>query len=69
VNGGISETTDLLKQRFDYIFYTGNTTVGKIVMQAAAQYMTPVTLECGGSFILIEKFNISFYVFFTKFIK
>ena len=48
VNGGVNETTDLLKQRFDYIFYTGNTTVGKIIMKAAAEHMTPVTLECGG---------------------
>ena len=48
VNGGISETTELLKQRFDHIFYTGNSTVGKIIMKAAANYMTPVTLECGG---------------------
>ena len=48
VNGGVQETTDLLKQRFDHIFYTGNTNVGKIVMKAAADYMTPVTLECGG---------------------
>lgn len=48
VNGGIPETTDLLKQRFDHIFYTGNTMVGKIVMKAAANFMTPVTLECGG---------------------
>ncbi len=48
VNGGVPETTDLLKQKFDYIFYTGSTMVGKIVMQAAAQHMTPVTLECGG---------------------
>lgn len=48
VNGGVSETTELLKLRFDYIFYTGNTAVGKIVAAAAAKYMTPVTLECGG---------------------
>lgn len=48
VNGGINETTELLKQRFDYIFYTGNTVVGKIIATAAAKYMTPVTLECGG---------------------
>jgi aldehyde dehydrogenase (NAD+) len=45
VNGGVPETTDLLKQRFDYIFYTGNTTVGKIIMEAAAKHMTPLTLE------------------------
>lgn len=48
VNGGIPETTDLLAQKFDYIFYTGSTMIGKIVMQAAAKHMTPVTLECGG---------------------
>lgn len=48
VNGGVEETTELLKQRFDHILYTGNTTVGKIVMQAAAKHLTPVTLELGG---------------------
>jgi aldehyde dehydrogenase (NAD+) len=48
VNGGVPETTELLAQKFDYIFYTGNTMVGKIVMAAAAKHMTPVTLECGG---------------------
>ncbi|XP_074660079.1 aldehyde dehydrogenase, dimeric NADP-preferring-like isoform X2 [Tubulanus polymorphus] len=48
VNGGIPETTDLLKERFDYIFYTGSTAVGRIVMAAAAKYLTPVTLELGG---------------------
>ncbi|XP_019401279.1 PREDICTED: fatty aldehyde dehydrogenase isoform X1 [Crocodylus porosus] len=48
VHGGIPETTELLKQRFDYIFYTGNPVVGKIVMEAAAKHLTPVTLELGG---------------------
>jgi acyl-CoA reductase-like NAD-dependent aldehyde dehydrogenase len=48
VNGGIPETTQLLSQRFDHIFYTGNSAVGKVVMKAAAEFMTPVTLECGG---------------------
>jgi aldehyde dehydrogenase (NAD+) len=48
VNGGVTETTELLNQRFDHIFYTGSTSVGKIVMRAAANHMTPVTLECGG---------------------
>nr|CAI5839059.1 unnamed protein product [Callosobruchus analis] len=46
--GGIPETTELLKQRFDYIFYTGNCQVGKIVHAAAAKHLTPVTLEMGG---------------------
>ncbi|XP_011883251.1 PREDICTED: aldehyde dehydrogenase, dimeric NADP-preferring isoform X3 [Vollenhovia emeryi] len=48
VMGGISETTELLKQRFDYIFYTGSSTIGKIVRRAANEFLTPVTLELGG---------------------
>ncbi|XP_011141163.1 aldehyde dehydrogenase, dimeric NADP-preferring isoform X3 [Harpegnathos saltator] len=46
--GGVSETTEILKQRFDYIFYTGSATVGKIVREAANKHLTPVTLELGG---------------------
>ncbi|KAJ8670410.1 hypothetical protein QAD02_001669 [Eretmocerus hayati] len=46
--GGVSETTELLKHRFDYIFYTGSTTVGRIVREASNKYLTPVTLELGG---------------------
>ncbi|MEU3845024.1 aldehyde dehydrogenase family protein [Streptomyces sp. NPDC028635] len=48
VEGGVPETTALLAQRFDHIFYTGNGTVGRIVMRAAAEHLTPVTLELGG---------------------
>ncbi|MER6137094.1 aldehyde dehydrogenase family protein [Streptomyces sp. NPDC001815] len=48
VEGGAEETTALLAQRFDQIFYTGNGTVGRIVMAAAAKNLTPVTLELGG---------------------
>ncbi|ELW62589.1 Fatty aldehyde dehydrogenase [Tupaia chinensis] len=48
INGGVEETTELLKQRFDHILYTGNSVVGKIVMAAAAKHLTPVTLELGG---------------------
>ena len=48
VEGGVDETTSLLAQRFDHIFYTGGGTVGRIVMQAAAKNLTPVTLELGG---------------------
>ncbi|PSN35886.1 Fatty aldehyde dehydrogenase [Blattella germanica] len=48
VLGGIPETTNLLKERFDYIFYTGSTSVGKIVRTAANEHLTPVTLELGG---------------------
>lgn len=46
--GGVEETTELLKLRFDYIFYTGSTRVGKIVHAAANRYLTPTTLELGG---------------------
>ncbi|MEY2626475.1 MAG: hypothetical protein RJB08_234 [Actinomycetota bacterium] len=48
VEGGVPETTELLAQHFDHIFYTGNGTVGRIVMAAAAKNLTPVTLELGG---------------------
>lgn len=48
VLGGVEETTQLLKEQFDYIFFTGSTAVGKVVMRAAAEHLTPVTLELGG---------------------
>ncbi|MFE9118435.1 aldehyde dehydrogenase family protein [Streptomyces sp. NPDC007172] len=48
VEGAVPETTALLAERFDHIFYTGNGTVGRIVMRAAAEHLTPVTLELGG---------------------
>ncbi len=48
VEGGIPETSALLNEKFDYIFYTGSTHVGRIIYQAAAKHLTPVTLELGG---------------------
>eukprot|EP00440_Ansanella_granifera_P041939 gb/GFBE01045465.1/.p1 GENE.gb/GFBE01045465.1/~~gb/GFBE01045465.1/.p1 ORF type:complete len:470 (+),score=109.72 gb/GFBE01045465.1/:1-1410(+) len=48
VQGSIQETTELLSLKFDHIMYTGNGTVGKVVMRAAAEHLTPVTLELGG---------------------
>lgn len=48
VEGGVEETTQLLDQRWDHIFYTGNGAVGRIVATAAAKHLTPVTLELGG---------------------
>ena len=48
VQGGVAETTELLAQRFDHILYTGNSRVARIVMRAAAENLTPVTLELGG---------------------
>lgn len=48
VEGGVEVNQDLLNQNFDYIFFTGSTRVGKIVMEAASKHLTPVTLELGG---------------------
>jgi aldehyde dehydrogenase (NAD+) len=48
VEGSVPETTALLQEKWDHIFYTGNGTVGRIVMAAAARHLTPVTLELGG---------------------
>lgn len=48
VEGGRAENQALLDQKFDYIFFTGGTAVGKEVMSKAAKHLTPVTLELGG---------------------
>jgi len=48
VEGGVEETTQLLEQKWDKIFFTGSTQVGRIIYQAAAKHLTPVTLELGG---------------------
>ncbi|EJW94346.1 aldehyde dehydrogenase family protein, partial [gut metagenome] len=48
VEGGREVNSDLLKLKFDYIFFTGSKTVGKLVMKSAAEHLTPVTLELGG---------------------
>ncbi|RUR80840.1 aldehyde dehydrogenase [Chlorogloeopsis fritschii PCC 9212] len=48
VEGGIETSQTLLAKKFDHIFFTGGTAVGKIVMEAAAKHLTPVTLELGG---------------------
>jgi len=46
--GGADVNTQLLEQKFDHIFFTGSSNVGKVVMKAAAAHLTPVTLELGG---------------------
>jgi len=46
--GEAEATKKLLEEKFDYIFFTGSTAVGRVVMTAAARYLTPVTLELGG---------------------
>lgn len=48
VEGGVEETQELLSLPFDHIFFTGSTAVGKVVMRAAAEHLTSVTLELGG---------------------
>ncbi|MEA5499677.1 aldehyde dehydrogenase [Limnoraphis robusta] len=48
VEGGVETSQALLAQKFDHIFFTGGTKIGKIVMEAAAKHLTPVTLELGG---------------------
>lgn len=56
VQGAVPETTALLAQRWDHIFYTGNGCVGRIVMEAAAKHLTPLTLELGGkSPVLVDR--------------
>lgn len=57
IEGGVEETTELLEHRFDKIFFTGSIPVGKIIYQAAAKHLTPVTLELGGkspTFVLAD---------------
>ena len=59
VEGGVEVNQELLSQKFDYIFFTGSERVGRIVMKAAAENLTPVTLELGGkSPVIIEKLQI-----------
>jgi len=48
INGAVHENTKLLEHKWDHIFYTGNGMVAKIIMRAAAQHLTPMTLELGG---------------------
>lgn len=48
VEGAVPETTALLAERFDHIFYTGSGRIGRIIARAAAEHLTPITLELGG---------------------
>ncbi len=48
IEGGREANSELLKQKFDYIFFTGSVNVGKVVMEEASRHLTPVTLELGG---------------------
>jgi aldehyde dehydrogenase (NAD+) len=56
IQGALEETQILLSQKWDYLFFTGSIEVGKVMMRAAAEHLTPVTLELGGkSPLLIEE--------------
>ncbi len=61
IEGGIEMSQQLLSQRWDYIFFTGSVAVGKIVAKAAAEFLTPVTLELGGKnpCIIDENCNVN----------
>ncbi|MCM3691171.1 aldehyde dehydrogenase [Neobacillus niacini] len=48
IQGDAETTQTLLKEKFDYIFFTGSVSVGRVIMEAAAKHLTPVTLELGG---------------------
>lgn len=48
IQGGREANTELLEQKFDYIFFTGGVTVGKLVMEKASKNLTPISLELGG---------------------
>lgn len=48
VEGDVETSTSLLREKFDYIFFTGSVPVGRIIMEAASKHLTPVTLELGG---------------------
>ncbi|MCQ2969005.1 MAG: aldehyde dehydrogenase [Clostridium sp.] len=56
VEGGIETNTALINSKFDYIFFTGSPMVGRVVMEAAAKNLVPVTLELGGkSPVIVDK--------------
>ncbi|KFD66296.1 hypothetical protein M514_09475 [Trichuris suis] len=61
--GEVEETIALLRERFDHIFFTGSSSVGSMVMRAASEHLTSVTLELGGKWFLImtrsERFRLS----------
>lgn len=60
--GGIEETTEILKLKFDKIFFTGSPKVGQIIYEAAAKHLTPVTLELGGKSPAIVTSSANFEV-------
>src|SRR5690606_12841600 len=55
--GGVDVATEILKLKFDKIFFTGSPRVGRVVYEAAAKHLTPVTLELGGKSPVIVTAN------------
>jgi coniferyl-aldehyde dehydrogenase len=68
VNGGVDIATAFTSLDFDHIFFTGSTTVGKLVMKAAAENLTPVTLELGGKSPAIIDKNMDINIAVSRFI-
>ncbi|XP_010674357.2 aldehyde dehydrogenase family 3 member H1 isoform X2 [Beta vulgaris subsp. vulgaris] len=62
VEGAVDETSALLEQKWDKIFYTGSGRVGKIIMAAAAKHLTPVVLELGGKCPVVVDSNVNLQV-------
>lgn len=62
IEGGVPETTALLEQKWDKIFYTGNGKVGRIILAAAAKHLTPVLLELGGKSPVVVDSNTNLNV-------
>ncbi|CAI9291487.1 unnamed protein product [Lactuca saligna] len=62
VEGGVPETSALLEQKWDKIFYTGNGRIGRVVMAAAAKHLTPVVLELGGKSPVVVDSNVDLTV-------
>ena len=58
IEGGLETSQAVLAERFDHIFFTGGTQIGRVVMASAAQHLTPVTLELGGKSPCIVDSNI-----------
>ena len=68
IEGGIPVAQELLQQKWDYIFFTGSSKVGKIVYKSAAEHLTPVTLELSGKnpCIVDRRANIKFCLLYTS---
>lgn len=62
LGGGLEESKALLEEKFDFIFFTGSTRVGRIVMEKAAKHLTPVCLELGGKSPCIVDQNVDLKV-------